>query len=148
MHRTRKRKAKGKSKLHLTPAKYAERGDDRFLVPTATIVEGSAVLASDATHVFVVNQIVIALTPIEYALLKRLLQEPGTPVSIQALIQVAFPTDLAENEAGARVSRHITNIRPKLWQTPLTINAVTTFGYVLHLSDSPAHFSQKKRKNR
>ncbi len=148
MHRTRKRKIKGKSKLHLTPAKYAERGDDRFLLPTATIVEGSAVLASDATHVFVVNQIVIALSPIEYALLKRLLQEPGTPVSTRALIQVAFPTDLTEDEAGARVSRHITNIRPKLWQTPLTINAVNTFGDVLYLSDSPTHFSQKKRKDR
>ncbi len=148
MHRTRKRKAKGKSKLLLTPAKYAERGDDRFLLPTATIVEGSAVLASDATHVFVVNQIVIALTPIEYALLKRLLQEPGTPVSTQALIQVAFPTDLAEDEAGSRLARHITNIRPKLWQTPLNIHAVNTFGYVLHLSDSPAHVAQKKRKGR
>src|SRR5262249_31801591 len=106
-----------------------------------------AVLASDATHIFVVNQIVIALSPIEYAILKRLLQEPGIPIPNRALIEVAFPTDLTEEEAGARVSRHITNIRPKLWQTPLTINAVNTFGYVLHLSEAPAHFSHKKRKD-
>ncbi len=70
------------------------------------------------------------------------------PVSSEALIQAAFPDDSADSDTGTRrLARHITNIRPKLWQTPLLIHAVNNFGYVLQFSTGPARFPQRKRKD-
>jgi len=113
------------------------------------MIEGSEVLANAAAQVIVIGQIVIELTPTEYALLRLMLRQAGTPVSSEALIQVAFPDDSDESGAGTRrLARHITNIRPKLWQTPLLIHAVNNFGYVLQFSSEPAQFPQRKRKDR
>jgi DNA-binding response OmpR family regulator len=115
-------------------------GEDKHLLPLEMTIGGSTLFANDVTRVLVVNQQVIALTPTEYALLKLLLQQPGTPVSFEALIQAAFPADSPERAIGSKLlARHITNIRPKLWETPLNIHAVINFGYVLRLSDTPAH---------
>jgi len=112
------------------------------------MIEGSEVLANAAAHVIVIGQFVIELTPTEYALLRLLLLQAGTPVSSEALIQAAFPDDSADSDTGTRrLARHITNIRPKLWQTPLLIHAVNNFGYVLQFSTGPARFPQRKRKD-
>ena len=149
MRRTKNRKTAGKSKplpkaLHPRPL-----GDDRHLLPLGMMVEGNTVLSNDAARVIVVNQLMITLTPTEYAVLTLLLKQPGTPVATETLIQAAFPADSNEREVGSRLlARHITNIRPKLWETPLNIHAVNNFGYVLRLSETPDHLAQKKRKHR
>jgi DNA-binding response OmpR family regulator len=146
MQRTGKRKTEGKGHLLLPTAQQTQLGEDQSLLSTGMMIAGHAVLSNDAARVLVVNQIVIALTPTEYALLTLLLQQPGTPVASEALIQAAFPADSHEREIGSKLlARHITNIRPKLWQTPLNIHAVNTFGYVLRLSDPSAHLPQKNR---
>ena len=147
MYRTRKRKTKRNGKLHRKTAHPRRRGEDQNLLPIG-MIQDNEVLFNDAAHVIVVNQHFIPLTPIEYALLKRLLQQPGVAVSTEALIQAAFPDELRGDEADSRVlARHMTNIRPKLWQTPLLIYAVNTFGYMLQLSEKQAHFPGKKRKD-
>ena len=149
MQRTKNRKTTGKSKplpraLHPRPL-----GNDRHLLPLGMMVEGNAVLSNDAARVLVVNQMMISLTPTEYALLTLLLQHPGTPVASETLIQAAFPADSPERAIGSKLlARHITNIRPKLWETPLNIHAVNNFGYVLRLSETSAHLAQQKRKGR
>lgn len=149
MNGTRQRKTDDNAELSLATARRKQTGGDQFLLPAGMMIEGSEVLANAAAHVVVIGQIVIELTPTEYALLKLLLQQAGTPVSSEALIQVAFPDDSDESGAGTRrLARHITNIRPKLWQTPLLIHAVNNFGYVLQFSSEPAHFPQRKRKDR
>ena len=149
MHRTKNRKTARKSKplpkaVHPRPLE-----DDRHLLPLGMMVEGNAVLSNDAARVLVVNQMMISLTPTEYALLSLLLQHPGTPVASEMLIQAAFPADSPERAIGSKLlARHITNIRPKLWETPLTIHAVNNYGYVLRLSETPVHLAQKKGKVR
>ena len=149
MPRTKNRKTAGKSKplpkaLHPRPL-----GDDRHLLPLGMMVEGNTVLSNDAARVIVVNQLMITLTPTEYAVLTLLLKQPGTPVASEALIQAAFPADSPERAIGSKLlARHITNIRPKLWATPLTIHAVNNFGYVLRLCEAPVHQAQKKGKER
>ena len=149
MQRTKNRKTAGKSKP-LPKAVHPRRlGDGRHLLPLGMMVEGNAVLSNDAARVIVVNQLMITLTPTEYAVLTLLLKQPGTPVATETLIQAAFPADSSEREIGSRLlARHITNIRPKLWETPLNIHAVNNFGYVLRLSETPAHLAQQKRKDR
>ncbi len=149
MQRTKKRKAEGKSKPLLKALHPRRMGDDQHLLPLGMTVEGNAVLSNNAARVVVVNQMMISLTPIEYALLTLLLQHPGTPVASETLIQAAFPADSPERAIGSKLlARHITNIRPKLWQTPLNIHAVNNFGYVLRLSETPVHLAQKKGKER
>ena len=149
MQRTKNRKTAGKSKplpkaLHPRPL-----GDDRHLLPLGMMVEGNTVLSNDAARVIVVNQLMITLTPTEYAVLTLLLKQPGTPVASETLIQAAFPADSPERAIGSKLlARHITNIRPKLWETPLNIHAVNNFGYVLRLSETSAHLAQQKRKGR
>jgi hypothetical protein len=70
-------------------------------------------------------------------------------VASETLIQAAFPADTNKREIGSKLlARHITNIHPKLWQTPLNIHAVNNFGYVLRLSETPVRLAQKKRKGR
>jgi DNA-binding response OmpR family regulator len=149
MQRTKKRKAEGKSKPLLKALQPRRLGDDQHLLPLGMTVEGNAVLSNDAAHVVVVKQMMISLTPIEYALLTLLLHHPGTPVASETLIQAAFPADSPERAIGSKLlARHITNIRPKLWATPLTIHAVNNFGYVLRLCEAPVHLAQKKGKAR
>ncbi len=148
MYRTRKRKIKRNGKLHRKTAHSRRRGEDQNLLPIGMMIQDNEVLFNDAAHVIVVNQHFIPLTPIEFALLKRLLQQPGVAVSTEDLIQAAFPDELRGDEADSRVlARHMTNIRPKLWQTPLLIYAVNTFGYMLQLSEEQVHFPGKKRKD-
>ncbi len=148
MYRTRKRKTKRDGKLLRKTAHQRRMRDDQHLLPIGMMIEGNAVLFNDAAHVIVVNQNFIPLTPIEYALLKLLLQQPGVAVSSEALIQVAFPVDASGSGADSRLlARHITNIRPKLWQMPLIIYAVNNFGYMLQLSEEQAHLPGKKRKD-
>ena len=149
MQRTKKSKTERKSKSLLKAVHPRPLGDGQHLLPLGMTVEGNAVLSNDAARVLVVNQLMISLTPTEYALLKLLLQHPGTPVSFEALIQAAFPAYSNEREIGSKLlARHITNIRPKLWETPLNIHAVNNFGYVLRLSDASVHVPQKKCKGR
>ena len=148
MHRTRKRKTKRNGKQHRKTAHPRKRGENQYLLPIGMMIEDNEVLFNDASHVIVVNQHFIPLTPIEYALLKRLLQQPGIAVSTETLIQAAFPDELRGDEADSRVlARHMTNIRPKLWQTPLLIYAVNTFGYMVQLSEQQADFPGNKRKD-
>jgi len=149
MQRTKNRKTAGKSKPLLKALQPRRLGDDQHLLPLGMTVEGNAVLSNDAAHVVVVKQMMISLTPIEYALLTLLLHHPGTPVASETLIQAAFPADSPERAIGSKLlARHITNIRPKLWATPLTIHAVNNFGYVLRLCEAPVHLAQKKGKAR
>jgi DNA-binding response OmpR family regulator len=149
MQRTKNRKTAGKSKPLPKALQPRPLGDDRHLLPLGMMVEGNAVLSNDAARVLVVKQMMISLTPTEYALLTLLLQHPGTPVASEMLIQAAFPADSPERAIGSKLlARHITNIRPKLWETPLSIHAVNNFGYVLRLSEESAHVSRKKRKER
>lgn len=149
MYRTRKRKTKRNGKQHRKTAHSKRRGEDQNLLPIGMMIQDNEVLFNDAAQVIVVNQHFIALTPIEYALLKRLLQQPGIAVSTEALTQAAFPDELRGDEADSRVlARHMTNIRPKLWQTPLLIYAVNTFGYMLQLSEQQADFPGKKHKDK
>ncbi len=149
MQRTKNRKTAGKSKPLPKAVHPRRRGDDQHLLPLGMMVEGNAVLSNDASRVIVVNQLMITLTPTEYAVLTLLLKQPGTPVATETLIQAAFPADSSEREIGSRLlARHITNIRPKLWETPLNIHAVNNFGYVLRLSETRAHLAQQKRKDR
>ena len=149
MNGTRKRKTGEDAELSLATAHRKQAGGDQFLLPAGMIIEGSEVLANAAAHVMVIGQLVIELTPTEYALLRLLMLHVGTPVPSEALIQAAFPGDSDESGAGTRrLARHITNIRPKLWQTPLLIHAVNNFGYVLQFSSEPAQFPQRKRKDR
>ncbi len=149
MQRTKNRKTAGKSKPLLKALQPRRLGDDQHLLPLGMTIEGSAVLSNDAAHVVVVKQMMISLTPIEYALLTLLLQHLGTPVASETLIQAAFPADSPERAVGSKLlARHITNIRPKLWATPLSIHAVNNFGYVLRLSKTPVHLAQKKGKER
>src|SRR5713101_5276085 len=101
-----------------------------------------------AAHIMVIGQFVIELIPTEYTLLRLLLQQAGTPVSSMVLIQAAFPDDSADSDTGTRrLARHITNIRPKLWQTPLLIHSVNNFGYVLQFSTGPARFPLQKARS-
>ena len=140
MRRKKKRKTDNPGKLLLKAMHQRRMGEDKHLLPLEMTIGGSTLFANDVSRVLVVNQQVIALTPTEYALLKLLLQQPGTPVSFEALIQAAFPADSHERDNGSRLlARHITNIRPKLWETPLNIHGVINFGYVLRLSDTPTH---------
>jgi len=149
MHGTRQRKTDDSAELSLATARRKQTGGEQFLLPAGMMIEGREVLANAAAHVIVIGQLVIGFTPTEYALLRLLLQQVGTPVSSETLIQAAFPDDADENGAGTRrLARHITNIRPKLWQTPLLIHAVNNFGYVLQFSSEPAQFPQRKRKDR
>ena len=149
MHRTKNRKTAGKSKPLPKALQPRPLGDDRHLLPLGMMVEGNAVPSHDAARVLVVKQMLISLTPTEYALLTLLLQHPGTPVASEMLIQAAFLADSPERAIGSKLlARHITNIRPKLWETPLTIHAVNNFGYVLRLSETPVHLAQKKGKAR
>ena len=148
MNGTRQRKTDDSAELSLATARRKQTGGDQFLLPAGMMIEGSEVLANAAAHVIVIGQLVIELTPTEYALLRLLLLQAGTPVSSEALIQAAFPDDSADSDTGTRrLARHITNIRPKLWQTPLLIHAVNNFGYVLQFSTGPARFPQRKRKD-
>jgi DNA-binding response OmpR family regulator len=148
MNGTRQHKTDDSAELSLANAHRKHTGDDQFLLPAGMMIEGSEVLANAAAHVVVIGQLVIELTPTEYALLRLLLLHVGTPVSSKTLIQAAFPGDSDESGAGTRrLARHITNIRPKLWQTPLLIHAVNNFGYVLQFSTGPAQFPQRKRKD-
>jgi len=148
MPKTKEHKKAGKSKLLLKAVNPRRMGDGKHLHPLELTIEGSTVFANDVTRVLVVNQLVITLTPIEYALLTFLLEQPGIPVSFEALSQAAFSANVHEKKPDPRLlARHITNIRPKLWETPLNIHAVNNFGYVLRLSESPAQLAQKKRKD-
>ncbi len=147
MNGTRKSNTSEDAELSPTAARRKHTGGDQFLLPAGMMIEDIEVLANAAAHVIVIGQLVIELTPTEYALLRLLLRQAGTPVSSEALIQAAFPDDFAESELGRRLARHITNIRPKLWQTPLLIHAVNNFGYVLRFSTTPAQFPQRKRKD-
>jgi DNA-binding response OmpR family regulator len=148
MNGTRKRKTGDDAELLLAVAHRKQTGGDQFLLPAGMMIEGSEVLANAAANVIVIGQLVIELTPTEYALIRLLLRQAGTPVSSEALIQAAFPNDSTDSDTGTRrLARHITNIRPKLWQTPLLIHAVNNFGYVLRFSTTPAQFPQRKRKD-
>ncbi len=149
MQRTKKSKTERKSKPLLKAVHPRPLGDGQHLLPLGMTVEGNAVLSNDAARVIIINQLMITFTPTEYAVLTLLLKQPGTPVATETLIQAAFPADSSEREIGSRLlARHITNIRPKLWDTPLNIHAVNNFGYVLRLSETPAHLAQQKRKDR
>ncbi len=149
MQRTKKSKTERKSKPLLKAVHPRPLGDGQHLLPLGMTVEGNAVLSNDAARVIIINQLMITFTPTEYAVLTLLLKQPGTPVATETLIQAAFPADSSEREIGSRLlARHITNIRPKLWETPLNIHAVNNFGYVLRLSETPAHLAQQKRKDR
>src|SRR5260370_21368513 len=140
MQRTKKSKTERKSKPLLKAVYPRPLGDGQHLLPLGMTVEGNAVLSNDAARVIIINQLMITFTPTEYAVLTLLLKQPGTPVATETHIHAAFPADSSEREIGSRLlARHITNIRPKLWETPLNIHAVNNFGYVLRLSETPAH---------
>ena len=88
------------------------------------------VQCSDESRVVAVDAMAIKFSPIEYRLLKLLLEGQPVPVLDGKLVQVGFSCDM-NSSARENLDKHIDKVRSKLRPSGLNIHRVTGYGYVL-----------------
>ena len=88
------------------------------------------VQCGDESRVLAVDSLVMKFSPIEYRLLKLLLEGQPVPVLDGELVQVGFSCGM-NSLARENLDKHIDKIRSKLRPSGLNIHRVTGYGYVL-----------------
>ena len=93
-------------------------------------LQGHQVLYDDVQHVVMLDGAILVFTPVEYALLLRLLKRAGEPVSFTHLL------NLPQRQFLSRSMRHslkqrMSQLRPRLWPFGLDILCLHDYGYLL-----------------
>ena len=93
-------------------------------------LQGHQVLYDDAQHLLILDGAIMVFTPVEYALLLRLLKRAGEPVSFLHLL------NLPQRQLLSRSMRHslkqrMSQLRPRLWPFGLDILCLHDYGYLL-----------------
>lgn len=98
------------------------------LVPCRPI-GGLLLKRNDTFRTLLIENEIVAFTPIEYRLLLALLD--GNVVEDKNLTKTAFSTNLSDRAARKNLERHIENIKSKLKPTGLYVRRAHMFGYTL-----------------
>src|SRR5258706_14373030 len=95
-------------------------------------LRGHQVLYDDVQHVVILDGAIMVFTPVEYALLLRLLKRAGEPVSFTHLLNMPRQQRLSASMRRS-LKQRMRQLRPKLWPFGLDIMCLHEYGY-LHLS--------------
>jgi DNA-binding response OmpR family regulator len=93
-------------------------------------LRGRQVLYDDEQHLVILDGAILACTPVEYALLLRLLQRAGEPVSFQSLLDMPTQQPLAKSMRRS-LKQRMSQLRPRLWPFGLDILCLHEYGYLL-----------------
>ena len=88
------------------------------------------VQCSDESRVLAIDSMVMKFSPIEYRLIKLLLERQPVPILDEKLMQAGFSCEM-NSSARENLDKHIDKIRSKLRPSGLNIHRVTGYGYVL-----------------
>jgi DNA-binding response OmpR family regulator len=105
------------------------------LVKHPTPSERHTITAHDHYRLLLIDGSPVRFTPLEYRLVRLLLECSGTPIHFDGLAHAAFGRD-ADLSTRRALEKHVDRIRSKLRPFGLAVPYVTNYGYVL-LHDDP-----------
>ena len=93
-------------------------------------LQGHQVLYDDTQRVVMLDGSVLVFTPVEYALLLRLLKRAGEPVSFTHLLNLPRQ-QLLSRSMRRSLKQRMSQLRPRLWPFGLDILCLHDYGYLL-----------------
>jgi DNA-binding response OmpR family regulator len=93
-------------------------------------LHGHQVLYDDVQHVVILDSTLMVFTPVEYALLLRLLKRAGEPVSFTHLLNLP-QQHLLSRSMRRSLKQRMSQLRPRLWPFGLDILCLHDYGYLL-----------------
>ena len=84
----------------------------------------------DEQHLVILDGTILACTPVECALLLRLLKRAGEPVSFQRLLGMPGQQPLTRSLRRS-LKQRMSQLRPRLWPFGLDILCLHEYGYLL-----------------
>jgi DNA-binding response OmpR family regulator len=113
-------------------------------------VAGHSVQQDESQHTFLIDQKIIACTPVEYRLLALLLSQADRCVSYAQLIAQFQEGPLTDarmfKQARIKVIHLISDLRSKLWSLGLDVVCVMNVGYILLSSGTENTLSLEKNE--
>lgn len=106
-------------------------------------LDGLAVQRNDAHHTLIIDGIWVRLAPLEYQVIRPLIERFNRPVPVDTICREAFGCAYATSEE-RRLYRHIDRARPKLAAFGLAISALNKKrGYMLLRDESPTRGGER-----
>lgn len=95
-------------------------------------IGGSNIKRDDKSRIFMIDDVIIRLTPTEYRILRLLLENQLVDDTTLVNEAMQYPeVTRIDKQISKTLERHIDNIKSKLGHLPLAIRRVQRYGYAL-----------------
>lgn len=93
-------------------------------------LRGHVVQHSDPHHLLIIDGVVVACTPTEYAMLMQLIEHVDEHVSFTRLVNGTF-VGFVDRQMRRSLTQSMSRVRAKLWVFGFDIFCITGYGYTL-----------------